>query len=429
MKKITPLESFSKLYRKQTIDASAFATFSGALKELFSKIEDGQVEQTQRKFFTTFIEKIIPNGFLVTHEEDGIDVAVHTGEGTNSPKGVLIELKSTTNKDEMVTTEEINRKALQELLYYYLNERIDKQNISLKYLIACNTNECFLWDAQVFENAFAKNKPLLTEYDDFKNGRLGFTRRDKFYEEIAKRYIEEVKDSLDFTYINIRDCYKKYQRNNEKALTPLFKLFNVTFLMKIPVKNDSNELDRDFYRELLYIMGIEEWLKENGDIHRIRRIKSGAQKFSLMEQIWSRLDDYNITNDEERFEIAMGLLITWINRILFLKLLESQLICFKKDEDVKFLTSEHIPDYDVLHDLFMKVLAKPISERDEEIKERFPSVPYLNSSLFEISPLEIKYFSIGMLRLGEMDIYRKTVLKNSRGSRQKGRISVLTYLL
>ena len=422
----TPLESFNKLYRKQAIDECEFSVFKDELKELFGNIEDGQVEPTQRKFFTTFMEGIIPKNYLVTHEEDSIDVVLHIGEKTTSSKGVLIELKSTTNKEEMVTNEDINRKALQELLFYYLNERIGKQNNSIKYLIACNIYECFVWDAQIFEKTFYKNKPLLKEFDDFVNKRLDFTTRDKFYEQIAKKYIDEVKDYLDYTYINIQDCYRQYLHNSEKALIPLFKLLSATFLMKLSVRNDSNELNKDFYRELLYIMGVEEWVDK--ETHKIRRIKNGAQKFSLMEQTWSKLDDYGISDKEQHFEIAMGLLITWINRILFLKLLESQLISFGNGEKTKFLTFGIIPDYDVLHDLFMKVLAKPLRERDEEIKEKFPLVPYLNSSLFEMSALEQKYFPIGMLRLGEMEVYKKTVLKDSHGKKVKGKISTLKYL-
>lgn len=426
MKINTPLESLNKLYKKQPVDESDFSVFKDELKELFGNIEDGQVEPTQRKFFTTFMEGIIPKNYLVTHEEDSIDVVLHTGDKTTSPKGVLIELKSTTNKEEMVTNEDINRKALQELLFYYLNERIGKQNNSIRYLIACNIYECFVWDAQIFEKTFYKNKPLLKEYDDFVNKRLDFTTRDKFYEQIAKKYIDEVKDHLDYTYINIRDCYHQYLHKSEKALIPLFKLLSATFLMKLSVRNDSNDLNNDFYRELLYIMGVEEWVDK--ETHKIRRIKNGAQKFSLMEQTWSKSDDYGISDKEQHFEIAMGLLITWINRILFLKLLESQLISFGNGEKAKFLTFGIIPDYDVLHDLFMKVLAKPLEERDEEIKEKFPLVPYLNSSLFEMSALEQKYFPIGMLRLGEMEVYKKTVLKDSHGKKVKGNISTLKYL-
>lgn len=86
----TPLESFNKLYRKQAIDECEFSVFKDELKELFGNIEDGQVEPTQRKFFTTFMEGIIPKNYLVTHEEDSIDVVLHTGEKRHPLKVCLL---------------------------------------------------------------------------------------------------------------------------------------------------------------------------------------------------------------------------------------------------------------------------------------------------------------------------------------------------
>ena len=71
------------------------------------------------------------------------------------------------NKEEMVTKEDINKKALQELLYYYLNERISKQNTALKYLIATNIYELFVWDANLFEKKFYNNKDFLWTFCNF----------------------------------------------------------------------------------------------------------------------------------------------------------------------------------------------------------------------------------------------------------------------
>lgn len=76
-------------------------------------------------------------------------------------------------------------------------------------------------------------------------------------------------------------------------------------------------------------MGVEEVI-DNG-VHKIKRFKSGKQSFSLAEQTYAKLEGYSrIANDEERFDAALGLVLVWINRILFLKLLESQLVCFNK---------------------------------------------------------------------------------------------------
>ena len=93
-----------------------------------------------------------------------------------------------------------------------------------------------------------------------------------------------------------------------------------------------------------------------------------------------QLEDYDtISNDSQRFDIALNLVITWINRILFLKLLESQLISYhgnKNADNYRFLTPQFIKDYDELNELFFKVLAIPTMSRNalfEKIMAFFPS--------------------------------------------------------
>ena len=46
-----------------------------------------------------------------------------------------------------------------------------------------------------------------------------------------------------------------------------------------------------------------------------------------------------------------------------------------------------------MHYLFCKVMAIPESERSKEMRQKFGEVPYLNSSLFELSDFERHYFS------------------------------------
>lgn len=249
-----------------------------------------------------------------------------------------------------------------------------------------------------------------------------------FYEEIAFKYINEVKNELDFTYIDLFRAYEQKNAGNDKPLIPIFKVLSATHLMKLPVINDSNQLDNSFYRELLYLMGIEEVVDKNSKTHKIKRLAKGVQSFSLIEQVCPQLEDREIFARDTLFETSLSLVITWINRILFLKLLESQLIVLKKDQKMKFLNYETIPDYQVLYDLFMKVLAIPKEDRDEETNKRFKDVPYLNSSLFELSQLEILYFSINTLQDGDMDVYKQTVLKDNNGRKLSGKISSLDYL-
>lgn len=182
---------------------------------------------------------------------------------------------------------------------------------------------------------------------------------------------------------------KRFEKNigsedilNNKYFVSAYKLFSPVHLLKQPFKSDHNTLNKNFYKELLYIMGVEEIVDK--ETHKIIRLKENKQDYSLLEQTYAKLEDYSsVTDEEKRFETALGLVLIWVNRILFLKLLESQLKSFNIDTDVKFLNTEHINDYDGLNDLFFKVLAKPLKERSKELDMQFPNVPYLNSSLLK----------------------------------------------
>ena len=76
----------------------------------------------------------------------------------------------------------------------------------------------------------------------------------------------------------------------------------------------------------------------------------------------------------------------------------------------------------------MKVLAVPVERRSEELQDTFKDVPYLNSSLFEMSKIERDYFSISGIRLGKMEVMAQTAVKDGNGKRIKGSLSTLDYL-
>ena len=85
---------------------------------------------------------------------------------------------------------------------------------------------------------------------------------------------------------------------------------------------------------------------------------------------------------EEKFETALKLNILWINRILFLKILEAQLRVFRDDNNLHILNYNEIVDYSFLYTLFFKVLAKSKERRITENKENeyYKHIPELNSS-------------------------------------------------
>ncbi len=190
-------------------------------------------------------------------------------------------------------------------------------------------------------------------------------------------------------------------------------------MIKIPKYSDANTLNKDFYEELLYILGLEEQ-NDKGKI----LIKPSRTKNSLSDALKEK---YKNLDDEE----VMALLIAWNNRILFLRLLESLLISFEHFENKNsFLTTENFKTFNDLNTLFFEVLAKKNSERFPEIKQDkiLEKIPYLNSSLFDKTPLESKGYEIKLLDNKKLEIYKNSVLKKHEDYQKQKDLKALPLL-
>ena len=441
MGQLKPSQVLSKAYRQVSIETEDFNHFKDALRTLLLTVSDGQREETQKGHLRNFLSDTFYKPYYMAPEED-IDLAVRLDKTSKSNIGLLIEVKSTTNKNEMISVGNLNRKALQELLLYYLRERISKKNSDIKYLIATNVYEYFIFDAQEFEQKFYQNKKLKKEFQDFEDGRKTSRKTDFFYSEIASSFIEEVADSLDYTYFDIRS-YAKYLGENtaSKKLIELYKVFSDVHLLKLPFQNDSNSLNKRFYAELLHIIGIEE-KKENNKIVIVRKAVGRRNEASLLENTINQLDAedclrkvpniaiYGSTQEELLFNVAMELCITWINRILFLKLLEAQMLKYHNGEQCyKFLSIQKIRDFDDLNTLFFQVLARNVHQRTASILKDFEFVPYLNSSLFEVTELESNTIKINSLsQRSELPLFTNSVLINRKEKQQFNSLPTLNYL-
>jgi hypothetical protein len=139
---------------------------------------------------------------------------------------------------------------------------------------------------------------------------------------------------------------------------------------------------------------------------------------------------FGATHAERLFNVALELSITWINRILFLKLLEGQLVSYHKgDRSYTFLHSDKLREYDDLNGLFFQVLAKRNEERNSDVRTDFAKVPYLNSSLFEPTELEHQTIFISNLKDDKsIPLHRQTVLKDKQGKTETGTMRTLEYL-
>ena len=441
---LKPRKALNKAFLKVKPNRSQIEVFKKNLKELLDRTNDTESEEFHKNLVMDFLKKTYydPNHFINTKGRN--DLVIHNGNKAKSTVGVIIEAKKPTNKAEMLSKEKINTKAFQELVLYYLRERITQKNLEVKYVIATNINEWFIFDANFFEKNFAQNKRLVSQFVDFEAGRLAGKTTDFFYKEIAEPFIAQIQQEVEFTYFDIRKFEKPLRNNNPKddnKLIALFKLLSPEHLLKLPFTNDSNSLDKRFYGELLHIIGLTE--TKQGGKKIIERQKEGQRHTgSFLENAIIQLDStdkinrlenpshFGDTHQERLFNIGLELSITWLNRILFLKLLEAQLITYHKgDRSYEFLNLDRIHNYDDLNSLFFQVLARQYKDRNEDVKALFEKVPYLNSSLFEPTDIEHSTLFISNLRDDkEIPIYSATVLKDKKGKKRSGEINALEYL-
>ncbi|MGL2898329.1 DUF7149 domain-containing protein [Helicobacter pylori] len=322
----------------------------------------------------------------------------------NDKVEVIIEFKALKNPNEFIKKGDLNVKAFHESLFYYLIERKNGNN-NLKHLILATIKELYIIDANEFE-VFNKDKEIENAFKNCHDRKGNDTRTEAFYDVCQKR-LNELDRSLKYHHISLK----------KENLALIYQALSPNFLLKIPKYSDANTLNKDFYEELLYILGLEEQ-NDKGKI----LIKPSRTQNSLSATL---KEQYKNLDDEE----VMALLIAWNNRILFLRLLESLLISFNHFEK-PFLTTENFKNFNALNTLFFEVLAKKNSERLPAIKENkiLEKIPYLNSSLFDQTPLELKGYEIKLLDNKKLEIYKNSVLKKHEDYQKEKDLPLLKYL-
>ncbi|WRF24124.1 class I SAM-dependent DNA methyltransferase [Helicobacter pylori] len=373
-------------------------------KEINSLLENSK-RQDDEEFQKNEINKFLKNAYgYDCNTNKKVDSAIYV----DGEVRVLIEVKALNNRNEFPKDRENPlSKAFCQMVLYFLKET--EENNSLKHAIICNAHEFFLFDCMDFCALFKNDKKIKKLHKDCakKEGTDPSTKR--FYSDLEEYLKKDFQGELPYTHFNLSDDFKE--------LPLIYQVLSQEVLLKQKKTLDANTLNKDFYEELLYILGLEEQ-NDKGKIlikpSRTQNSLSDALKYS-----------YKNLDDEE----VMALLIAWNNRILFLRLLESLLISFKHFEK-PFLTTENFKDFNALNTLFFEVLAKKNSERLPEIKEDkiLQKIPYLNSSLFDKTPLELKGYEIKLLDNKKLEIYKNSVLKKHENYQKEKDLPLLKYL-
>lgn len=427
---LTPSQSIQKSYLRQPTDMGELENFRCQLEILLNELNPTDPEESNKGRVKTFLEQTLwPS---TTYEINASEKTDLTIKDKNIGRNVVLFEFKKVNSAEMVTKDNLVKKAMFELVLYYILEEHEKKNTSIKHLVISDGYKYFIFEKAEFWELFGKDRKLVSEIKSSEN--TANEKREYIYNQIIRPKVEAVKDKLSFTFVDLETIAKETSAADiiaKPRFKALFKLFSPIHLQKLPFAEDHNTLNRKFYTELLYIMGLE----ERGEKHQIQRLEAKKrQAYSVFEQAYALLADYDITTDkvtgreiDARFETALGLVIVWINRTLFMKLLESQLIAFNGSKR-KYAFFDKLTDFALMHYLFCKVMAIPEAERSDEMRAKFGEVPYLNSSLFELTDIEQKYFPISSLRDSEVAVMKNTCLKDNKGKTLTGRIHILDYL-
>ncbi|EAI7266560.1 class I SAM-dependent DNA methyltransferase [Campylobacter coli] len=421
-------EFLNPYYRKKPILEAELNEFIKALKDYKSSLEnnlknneDSLVANALSKFFENLhFECEIKS---IHKGNSGIDLALKKDKQIQ----VIIEAKLPHSK-EFFSPNKPNCKALHECILYYLRER-KALNSSLKHIIITDFYHFYIFKADLFEELFNKNKYFKEAFENFESKNSLFKgNTDEFYKECEKllsseKYLDSItrKDlfdepSLKGVFIDLKPILEQEKPSFSK-LKPLFKIFHKDFLLSEFNPNDANSLNNAFYKELLYILGLCE-SKQSSKLIIAKSEESKEEQGTFYTAINSKLE-------EENFETILKLLILWLNRILFLKLIESNLVRFNDDKNLKFLNFKKIPDFDKLSELFFEILAK---ERSTRKKSEFAYLPYLNSSLFEKQSIENTLEISNLNNDLKLNYYKNTVLKDDKCKAKKGQVGLLEYL-
>ncbi|MCI6218028.1 MAG: hypothetical protein MR629_05830, partial [Helicobacter sp.] len=329
---------------------------------------------------------------------------------------------------EMFSAQNVNCKALHECIFYYFRERENKRliNTSIKFLIITDFYQFYIFKASEFDRLFYKNTHFKKLYKNFNSKASQFKGTTlEFYDEARKivdsqSYLGSIAskdDILDSHSAHISGCCIDLRASSQTDIAKLCALFSKDFLFALRTQ-DINIINEPFYHELLYLLGLEEQ-ERNGKILIVPSVESKDGKtlyYAIISCLESTHKDIytkatKLLSGQEICEEVLEILILWTNRLLFLKLLESNLKNFNKDQKdtLSFLNTTKIKDFSTLNSLFFNILAKNLEQRESEPDTQsthLKYLPYLNSSLFAKQEKEL--ITINALPEMQLEYFKQT---------------------
>lgn len=444
-----PTQSLGKAYAQSAITQNQMDAFQEALAKLFLGLDEHGSEDDQKNRVAQFLTDTFYPGMAEIRPQPPVDLILH---GVSGSADVVVQVKKF-YAGEMLTPIKNNVRALHELILYYFDACEQDPQTTPRHLIITDIYNWFIFDETDFRRFFYANARL-KKLHQLK------VRQQKdeqyFYAETA-RALRELDADIPVTYLNLREAADKLtlrqdQRNHQ--LLPIYKLFSPTHLFKRPADPAYATPNPRFYAELLHIAGLHETADarqaRRGGLrrNRIERLPEGERlNGSLVELTIQHIqatnalagidnpEYYGTTETDQLVRVAVEVVITWLNRLLLLKVLESQLVRqHGGDTSWQFLTAAHIQRFADLNDLFFNVLAVPETQRSADVVRRFDRnrpapIPFLGRQLFAPTRLE-QVVTPGMLdSQSQLPLFGQTILIEGDDNPPSGPWLTLRYLL
>lgn len=399
------LKDFIKSYSPTIPTQDQTQALHSAIQTLLREAPKHHKEKSQEQEIGDFLKSLFSYHI---RSRDNIDLAVLVEDEVN----VIIEIKAQSNQKEFITSPTFPlAKALSEAIFYFLKERHNSNN-SLKHIIICTFSQYYIYDAQDFRQ-FQEDKKIKKLFISYKDKTATDPKTQAFYDDLQE-YLKspEFVGTLPYTHFSL------HPNLSTEELSLIYQLLSPQVLLKSRKTLDANTLNKGFYEELLYILGLKE-VSESG--------KSGGKIIITPSHTPNSLSDAIAQAYELDEESTFTLITTWNNRILFLALLESMLLGFKHIS-IPFLQHSIISDFATLQSLFFEVLAKKTHNRSTSLISEFASIPYLNSSLFDRIALEREGKSIGGLASLPLQLSPRSILRKDPRFKDKEALPLLEYL-
>ena len=336
---------------------------------------------------------------------------------------VLIETKKPQNAIEMITEANLNKKALWEIILYYIHSTRTIQDgkvkrnpdSEIKNLVITDCKNFFIFDSQKIESLVKGEIEKFWEKKE--TSQLISSNKDIFYDKAKDFFaIEENISRLDYVYFNIEELSK-----TQAGAVMSFKMLSRHILLKdTSNKTVAAPLNSDFYKELLYILGLKE-VEEQGKT--LIKINFDVEN-TFAVQVYKYLkEDKGILDENEVIDKTFSAIIVWTNRLLFIKLFEGQLFAINGEkQEYRILDKDKIKSENDLQSLFFKVLGT----KDREVGDffdKFKDVPYLNSSLFENYSIEKSDIMMRDIENAEV------VVKPRSKTKKQGKLKLVEYVI